>query len=58
MVEDPKYGYYPKSSKSFFIVEQHYKEYAERIFAGSIIRIKTADRHLDAVLADISFKVM
>ena len=57
ITEGPKYGYCPKSSKSFLIVKQHYKEYAERIFAGSNIKITTEGaRYLGAVLGDISFK--
>ena len=57
ITEGPKYGYNPKPSKSFLIVKQHYKEYAERIFAGSNIKITTEGaRHLGAVLGDISFK--
>ena len=57
ITEAPKYGYYPKPSKSFLIVKQHYKKYAERIFAGSNIKITTERaRHLGAVLGDISFK--
>ena len=57
MTEGTKYGYYPKPSKSFLIVNQHYKEYAERIFAGSHIKITTEGaRHLAAVLGDSSFK--
>ena len=57
MTAGPKYGYYPKPSKSFLIVKQHYKEYTERIFAGSNIKITTEGaRHLGAVLGDISFK--
>ena len=57
MTEGPKYGYCPKPSKSFLIVEQHYKEYAERIFVGSNIKITTKEaRRLGAVLGYISFK--
>ena len=57
ITEGPKYGYYPKPSNSFLIVKQHYKEYAEIIFAGSNIKITTEGaRHLGAVLGDISFK--
>ena len=57
IIEGPKYGYYPKPLMSFLIVKQHYKEYAERIFAGSNIKITTKGvRHLVAVLGDISFK--
>ena len=41
MTEGPKYGYHPKPSKSFLIVKQYYKEYGERIFAGSNINITT-----------------
>ena len=56
MTEGSKYGYYPKPSKSFRIVKQYYKEYAERIFAGSNIKITTEGaRHLGAVLGDSSF---
>ena len=54
IAEGPKYGYYPRPSKSFLIAKQHYKEYAERIFAGSNIKITTEGaRHLGAVLGDI-----
>ena len=57
MTEVPKYGYYPKPSKSFLIVKQRYKEYPERIFTGSNIKIATEGaRHLGAILSDISFK--
>ena len=53
MTEGPKYGYYPKRSKSLLIVKQYYKEYAERIFAGSNIKITTEGaRHLAAVLGE------
>ena len=41
MTDGPKHGYYPKPSKSFLIVKQYYKEYGERIFAGSNINITT-----------------
>ena len=55
--EGPKYGYYPKPSKSFLIVKQHYKECAEIIFAGSKITITTeGTRRLGTVFGDISFK--
>ena len=58
ITEGPKYGYYPKPSKSFLIVRQHYKEYAVRIFAGSNIKITTeGTRQLGALLGHISFKV-
>ena len=53
----PKFGYYPKSSKAFLIVNQHFKEHAERIFASSNIEIITEETaHLGVVLGDISFK--
>ena len=41
MTEGPKYGYYPRLSKSFLIVKEHCKEYAERIFTCSTIKITT-----------------
>ena len=57
MTEGPKYGYFPKPSKSFLILKQRYKEYAERIFAGNNIKITTEGaRLLGPVLGDISFK--
>ena len=57
MTEGPKYGYYPKPLKSLLNVKQNYEEYAERIFAGSNIKITTEGaRHLGTVLGDISFK--
>ena len=42
---------------SLLIKKQHYKEYTERIFTGSKIKI-TAEgaRHISEVLGDISFK--
>ena len=42
---------------SLLIKKQHYKEYTERIFTGSKIKI-TAEgvTHLSEVLGDISFK--
>ena len=47
----------PKALKSFLIIKQHYKEYAERNFAGSNIKITTQGaRHLGSVHGDISFK--
>ena len=56
MTEGPKYGYYLKPSKSFFFVKQHYKEYGERVFAGSNIKITEGTRHLGAVFGDTNFK--
>ena len=44
MTQGPKYGYYPKPSKSFLIVKQHYKEYGEIIFVGSNINITTENQ--------------
>ena len=52
MTEGPKYAYYPKLSKSYLIVKQHYKKYAERIFTGQ----DHNRRYLGGVLGDISFK--
>ena len=57
MTEGPKYDYCSKPSKLFLIVKQHYKEYAEIIFAGSNIKITTeGTRHVGTVLGDFSFK--
>lgn len=57
MIRGPKYGYYPKSSKSFLNVKEHYKEYSERIFATSNINItKEGARHLGKTIDDSSFK--
>ena len=57
MLEGPKYLHYPKPSQSFLIVNQHYEEYAERIFTGSNIKIAIeVARHHGAVLDDISIK--
>ena len=56
MNEGPKYGYYRQPSKSILIVRQYYKEYAERIFTGSNIKITREARNLCAALGDISFK--
>ena len=57
ITEGPKYGYYPMPSESFLIVKQLHKNYAERILAGSKIKITIEGaRLLGAVLGDISFK--
>lgn len=57
MTEGPKYGYCPKTSKTFHIVMQHYQEYAEKIFEGSNNKIKIEGaRHLGATLGNIDFK--
>ena len=51
ITEGLKYGYYPNPAKLFLIVKQHYKEYAERIFAGS------KDKELDILVWSLVISV-
>ena len=53
----PKYGYFPKPSKSYLIVKDEKYEEACEIFAGSRINITTSgQRHLGAVIGSMEFK--
>ena len=57
LTEGPKYGYYPKSLKSFFVIKQNYKEYARRKSGESNIKTTTEGTgHLVTVLGAVSFK--
>ena len=51
ITEGLKYGYYPNPAKLFLIVKQHYKEYAERMFAGS------KDKELDILVWSLVISV-
>jgi hypothetical protein len=56
-VEGPKYGYFPKPSKSILIVKEEFKNEAQNIFGHTQIKITTAGaRHLGAVLGEKNFK--
>ena len=47
----PKYGYFPKSSKSHLVVKPEFEESAKSIFEGTNICITTGgSRHLGAVI--------
>ena len=47
----PKYGYYPKNSKSHLVVKSEFEENAKSLFEGTNIHITTGGtRHLGAVL--------
>ena len=57
LTEGPKYGYYPNSLKSFFVIKQNYKEYAKRKSGESNIKTTTEGTgHLVTVLGAVSFK--
>ena len=50
-------GYFAKPSKSWLIVKEQYKDYAEIVFKGTGIRITTeGKRHLGAVIGTPEFK--
>ncbi len=56
-VSGPKYGYYPKPSKTVLIVKQEHEAYANQIFNGTGIEITTSgQRHLGAVLGTTSYR--
>ena len=53
----PKYGYFPKASKSHLIVKDQYELKAIETFAGSNVNLTTSgQRHLGAVIGSESFK--
>lgn len=52
----PKYGYFPKSSKSHLIVNMEFEESAKSIFEGTNIHITTGGaRHLGAAIGSNEF---
>ncbi|XP_057302766.1 uncharacterized protein LOC130636933 [Hydractinia symbiolongicarpus] len=54
----PKYGYFPKATKSHLIVKQEYLLSAEQIFADSNILVtSTGQSHLGAVIGSQSYKI-
>ena len=53
----PKYGYYPKPSKSFIIVKHQYEQNARETFSDTNINVTVSGaKHLGAVIGDLSFK--
>ncbi len=47
----PKYGYFPKNSKSHLVVKPEFEENAKALFEGTNIHITTGGtRHLGAVI--------
>ena len=48
MTEGPKYGYYPKPSKSFLIVKQYYKELVER--NSQVAKSRSQHNELDTLV--------
>ena len=53
----PKYGYFPKSSKSYLIVKEEHYERAQQMFAGTGINVTSAGkRHLGAVIGSQAYK--
>ena len=57
-VMGPKYGYYPKPSKTILIVKnEDFLENAETIFAGTGVKITiSGERHLGAVIGSEDFR--
>ena len=54
----PKYGYFPKSTKSYLIVNNNYRRDAKTIFTDTNINIITDGRkHLRAVVGSNTYKV-
>ena len=54
---DPKYGYYPKPSKSHLIVKEEHLDKTKFIFKGSEAEIaKIGQRHLGAAVGSKEFK--
>ena len=56
--EGPKYGYFPKPSKTILIVKDPGQlQYANEVFAGTGVTIGTeGERHLGAVVGSVEFK--
>lgn len=53
----PKYGYFPKSSKTHLVVKPEFEECARSIFEGTQIHITTGGaRHLGAVIGSREFR--
>ena len=49
--DGPKYGYYPKPSKTVLIVKQQHVQLAKHVFEGTGVQITAeGERHLGAVL--------
>eukprot|EP00117_Sycon_ciliatum_P001207 scpid92067/ scgid6963/ len=64
MSPGPAYGYFPKLSKTFLVVKPEHRDEAERIFAGTGIKIasdgdnlahKAGQRHLGAAIGSNAF---
>ena len=53
----PKFGYYPKPSKSYLIVKEEHLEEARNLFEGTSIKITSSGkRHLGAVIGSQAYK--
>ena len=53
----PKYGYFPKASKSHLIVKAQYEQEAKDTFTGSNVNVSTSgQRHLGAVIEHETYK--
>lgn len=54
----PKYGYYPKASKSWLIVKPQHEEEAKQLFSDTEVQITTAgQKHLGAALGSDEFRI-
>ena len=55
--EGPKYGYFPKGSKTILIVKANLEEKAKNIFKDTDVTITTeGERHLGAVIGSETFR--
>ena len=53
----PKYGYFPKASKSHLIVKQQHLTNAKELFADTEVQITTeGQRHLGAIIGSVEYK--
>lgn len=53
----PKYGYFPKSSKTFLVVKPDFEEKAKLVFEGTNVNITSrGHRHLGAVIGSTEYR--
>ena len=53
----PKYGYFPKASKSHLILKQQHLTNAKELFVDTEVQITTeSQRHLGAIIGSVEYK--